>query len=557
MKKIILVLLTFLLASLVACNVPANDTDTANTADTGIYKDKEEMLTDRDESPSYNEDEAIKITLHSTYAASTSDRVEINEGVIKITQTGCYLVTGSLENGMLIVDAPQEAKIQIILRDVSIKSESSAPIYIKSCNKCFLTLEGGSVLETKSSFVNIDENNIDGTIFSKDDLTINGDGSLSLASIKNGIVCKDDLVISGATLSISAQNHAIDVNNSARLSDCTLESESLNDGIHAENTDDSEKGYIYLIGATLKINASGDGLDAGAYAQIEDCQIDITTNSSENSTKGIKAETGILISGGKINISSYDDAIHSNSSLIIKAGELYLSSNDDGIHADEIIEIYDGQIEIINSYEGIEALDIKLLGGSISIKASDDGINAAGGNDQSGFGGQFGAQDNFGRPGGRPGGMGGMGGMGGSSSDGSITISGGTIYINASGDGIDANGTLEITGGNITVCGPTSGDTAVLDFDVSGTITGGTFVGTGSSMMAQTLSGTTQGVISLSVGSQTAGTKIILEDESGQKLFEVTPENNYQIVILTSDQMVKGESYTIYVGDLSGTFEAE
>lgn len=551
-----LILITFFILLLVGCDASSNNIDNG-AIDTSIYKEQDQMLTDRDLIVDYDGESIISISLLGTYIES-SEHVEIIDRTVKISKAGYYLVTGSLDDGMIVVDATKTAKIQIILRDVSINHNSSAPIYIKSCNKCFITLEGENSLETKNSFVAIDENNIDGVIFSKDDLTINGSGTLNLVSPKNGIVCKDDLVISNSFIEISARNHGIDVNNSARFAYCSLEINAANDGVHAENAEDTEKGYIYLLGPNVKINSSGDGLDASAYVQIEDCQLGIETTSSENSTKGIKAETGILLNSGKLNISSHDDGLHSNGSIIINNTELVVSSDDDGIHADETIEIYGGKIDIIKSYEGIEALNIKLLGGNINIKASDDGINAAGGNDQSGFGGQFGGQDNFGRPGGRPGGMGGMGGMGGfDSSNGSVIISGGKLYINASGDGIDANGTLEISGGYVTVCGPTTGDTAVLDYDVSGTISGGTFVGTGASMMAQTLSSSTQGVISLSVGTQYAGTKITLENSEGKILFEVVPENNFQIVILTSDMMTKGEYYTVHVGELSGTFAAE
>lgn len=178
----------------------------------------------------------------------------------------------------------------------------------------------------------------------------------------------------------------------------------------------------------------------------------------------------------------------------------------------------------------------------ITLKATDDGLNAAGGKDKSGFGGYRGG-DRF-------------GGMSGGSSDSFIHISGGKLYINASGDGIDSNGTLEISGGHTTLCGPTQGDTAVLDFDISGTITGGTFIGTGSSMMAQTFGSNTQGVIALSVGNQQAGTRITLTDGAGNVLVDYTPEQNYAIMIVSTPEMKSGESYTVTVGSLSEVFEA-
>jgi hypothetical protein len=151
-----------------------------------------------------------------------------------------------------------------------------------------------------------------------------------------------------------------------------------------------------------------------------------------------------------------------------------------------------------------------------------------------------------------------MGGMS-SGGNGSIQVSGGTLSVTASGDGMDANGTLEISGGHITVEGPTQGDTATLDYDVSGIITGGTFIGTGASGMAQTFSGSeNQGVISVSVGSRTAGTPFSLTDANGTKIIDgFVPELSYAVVILSTPELRKGESYTITVGTDSGTFEAD
>jgi hypothetical protein len=205
---------------------------------------------------------------------------------------------------------------------------------------------------------------------------------------------------------------------------------------------------------------------------------------------------------------------------------------------------------------------VVVSGGDVRMVSSDDGINAAGGTDQSGIGGirddRFGGGRPAGQPGAQPGKPGAPGGMGGAS-NGSIVISGGKVQIQASGDGIDANGTLKITGVYTVVCGPTQGDTATLDYDVSGIITGGTFIGTGASGMAQTFSGSeNQGVISVSVGSRTAGTPFSLTDANGTKIIDgFVPELSYAVVILSTPELRKGESYTITVGTDSGTFEAD
>ena len=307
--------------------------------------------------------------------------------------------------------------------------------------------------------------------------------------------------------------------------------------------------------------AGGDGISAGYTVQIESVSFDISTSASaaSDSYKGIKSVGTLLINGGEFKINSSDDALHSNTSAVINDGSFEISTGDDGVHADESLAIRGGVINITKSYEGIEALDIEISGGDITIKASDDGINAAGGNDESGYGGGFGQSDGFGggRPGGRPGGMGGGMPGGSSSSNGSITISGGKIYMNASGDGIDANGSLTISGGEITVCGPTSGDTSVLDYDNEATITGGTFIGTGAQMMAQTFSSSSQGVLALTVGSRTAGTEITISDSDGNLIIKYSPTLSYQLVVISTPELRQGETYTVTVGSDSGEFEAK
>ena len=116
---------------------------------------------------------------------------------------------------------------------------------------------------------------------------------------------------------------------------------------------------------------------------------------------------------------------------------------------------------------------------------------------------------------------------------------------------------MTISGGTTTVCGPTSGDTAVLDYDSSATITGGTFIGTGAIQMAQTFSDSKQGVIAVNVGSQTAGTTITLQDADGNTVISYAPELQFSLVILSSPHIVSGETYTITVGSDSGEFTAE
>ena len=578
----------------------SEETSNADPVEADFSKTDADMFTQRDSKTEYDANDTVTIQLNGTSATASSDSVQINGSTVIIKEEATYVISGSL-NGMMVVDASDAAKLQLVLNGVDITSETSAALYILEADKVFVTLAEGTTntLANGGSFIAIDDNNIDGALFSKQDLTLNGSGSLTVTSpAAHGIVCKDDLVITGGSYVVNSASHGLDANDSVRIADARITIDAGKDAIHCENSEDAAKGFIYISSGTIQAEAEGDGIAASAYMQIADGAIDLlvgggsangskahsdnfggfmggghgggrpggmgpmnsqSTITEENSTsmKGLKAANGMLISGGSITVNSADDAIHSDVSLIINGGTFTIASGDDAIHAEDTLTITAGKIDISESYEGLEALHIDVQGGDIKLVADDDGLNAAGGTDQSGtmggrdgmFGGGFG-----GMGGGRPTG-GGFGGMSGSS-NGSIKVSGGNLYINSSGDGMDANGTLEISGGYTVVVGPTQGDTATLDYDRSGIITGGTFIGTGASGMAQSFSDSQQGVVAISAGNQPAGTKIVLMDKNGNAILEHTPELNFAVVILSSPELIKGETYTLTIGVQSGEFEA-
>lgn len=559
---------------------------TADPVEVDFSQADADMFTDRDYQTDYEENGSVFIQLNGSSASASSDSVQISGTTLTITEEATYILSGTLDDGMIIVNAPDTAKLQLVLDGVNIHCETSAPLYILEADKVFVTLADGTenTLSNGGTFTAIDENNIDAVIFSKQDLTLNGSGSLTINSpAGHGIVSKDDLVLTGGTFTVNAASHGLDANDSVRITgETSITVDSGKDGIHAENNDDTSLGFIYISSGTMKIESEGDGISAGAYMQIEGGTIEVlagggsengtkessdswggfqgggrpgqspaasTTASDDSSTsmKGLKSAAEMLISDGSFTINSADDSVHSNASITVNGGIFEIASGDDAVHADETLTITAGTIHITESYEGLEAVHIKVQGGDISLVASDDGLNAAGGTDSSGT---TGGRD--GMFGGGPGGGGGMS----SSSNGSITISGGTLHINASGDGIDVNGSLTISGGYTVVVGPTQGDTATLDYDTTAMITGGTFIGTGASGMAQTFSDSEQGVVAVSVGNQSAGTTVTLTDQNGNTLLSVTPELSFAVVILSSPDIVSGKTYTITVGSVSGEFEA-
>ena len=564
-----------------------------------VAADSSDFFSSRDFEVGYDESICALIQLNGSSASCSSDAVSVSGSTVTLRDEGSYILSGILNDGMIIIDAEKTDKLQLILDGVSIHSETSAPLYVRQADKVFITLAEGTEnsLSNGGSFIAIDENNIDGAIFSKDDLTLNGSGSLTITSpAGHGIVSKESLTVTSGTYTVSAASHALEGKNDICIANAVFTLTSGKDALHAENGDDAALGFIYIQSGTLNISAEGDGLSAASLMRIDGGSFSITTGggsvngakaSSDSwgafpgggmaggkhqgggrggapmdtmpqpegeipteteddstSLKGIKAGGELTINSGTFTIDSADDSIHANASVTVNGGTFEITSGDDGFHADETLTINAGTINISQSYEGLEGLNVIVAGGEISLTATDDGVNAAGGTDSSGMGGRGG--DRFGA----------MGGMGGTGSNSSITISGGSLYVNASGDGLDSNGTLTISGGDTVVCGPTQGDTSTLDYESSGVITGGTFIGTGASGMAQTFSSSEQGVIAVSVGNCPAGTAITLTDAKGNTVISYSPELSFAVVILSSPDIIKGQTYTITVGSASGSFEA-
>ena len=483
---VILALILALMLTLTSCGSTADaessgeSTAQTTTEATNNAAGKSEMFTDRDLSGEYDESEAETITLSgSSIGTSAKSGVSIDGSTVTISAEGVYIVSGTLTDGQIIVDADDAAKVQIVLKGASVTSSSSAALYIKSADKVFVTTAEGTenTLANGGSFIADGDTNVDGAVFAKDDITFNGSGSLTIDSpAGHGVVGKDDVKIAGGTVSINAANHGIQANDSVRVAEAEVTVNAQGkDGIHVSDDADEEEGT------------------------------------------------------------------ESDSFFYMSDGSLTISAGDDGIHADAEALIEGGTIDVTKSYEGIEALSVKVSGGDIKAVASDDGLNAAGGN-ASGGSRTFGSDDWGG---------GSRGGFNDGGSNGSIGISGGNIYVQAGGDGIDSNGSVAISGGYTVVSGPSQGDTSVIDFNSEGTVTGGTFIGTGGAGMAESFTSVSQGLIAVSVGNQSAGSTVTLKDAAGNVLAEVTPELDYAVVYVSTQDMAQGETYTLTAGTYS------
>ena len=562
-KKEILLFLVIVILMLSGCSTQTEqDTQSAEAGSTYITEiDTSEMFSDRDKEAGYKETESVKIQLSDDGSSCESDAVSIAENNVTITDEGTYILSGSLSDGMVIVEAEDTDKVQLVLNGAAISSSQSAALYIRSADKVFVTTASGTEnsLKNAGSYTAIDDNNIDGAVFSKSDLTFNGKGTLTVSAAEgHGIVSKDDLVFASGSYNITSAGHGVSGKDSVRIASGSYNITAGKDGIHAENADDSSLGFVYLAGGTFDITSQQDGISAGAWLQAEDGTYTIltgagsasvqsqdagggmpmeqpsqqTTEENTASVKGMKAVTQIVLKDGTYTIDAEDDALHSNGHIAISDGVYTLSSGDDGIHADSNVTISGGKMEIAQSYEGIEGLSIDIAEGNISVLASDDGMNAAGGNDSSGFEGPGAGGDQF------------------ATTEGAyINIAGGALRINASGDGIDSNGDITVSGGETYLSGPVNGGNGTLDYSGTASVTGGIFAASGASGMEQNFdSSSTQGTIMVNLGTQQANTDIALLDSNGNEILSWTAEKEYSSVIISSPEIKEGETYTVKSG---------
>ena len=480
--------------------------------------------------------------VNAAYDAKDATLIELDQLTedLVITQKGDYLLSGSL-NGQVRIEVGEEDKIRLILNGVTISAQNGPAIYEKLCDKLIVTLAEGSVNSlTAGAPVTDEDDTVGAALYCEDDLSINGSGSLlAVSAQKHGIQSKADLIVAGGSISVQAEGDGIRGRNSVLILDGSISVSAQEDGVTATREDKDGKGWIVIAGGSIDVTTgSGAGAPrASANSQMGrggwdrwGAQTQTQTQDSV-SQKGIKAATSLEIQGGSFSLNCADDALH-GVNVIVSGGDFAIKTGDDAIHADEKATISGGNIDIAQCYEGIEGTDVLISGGSISVIASDDAVNAAGGGDQSGMMGGWGMR----------------GGM--SQGSGSLTITGGSLMVNASGDGLDSNGDISISGGFIGVWAMTNGGEGTIDFNGSGSFTGGTLIVAttqGRMMDSGALSG--QSMLSVSLNKTcSAGTEIALMNANGAVLGAFAPQGSYNTLIVSSDQLKDGDALTIQCG---------
>ncbi|MBR2809017.1 MAG: carbohydrate-binding domain-containing protein [Erysipelotrichaceae bacterium] len=532
---------------------------------------------------------AVAISLEDGASSASSSGIQIDGDHILISNPGQYVLSGSLSDGQVEVNC--NGNVVLILNGADITCLNDSAIKISDADLAVIHLEKG----TTNTLTSGDESNTlaedaeGAALYARDDLTINGQGSLAVYGyINNGIASTDNLVIESGTISVEALNNGVKGKDNVTINNGDITISSGNDGIKTDNTE-TGMGNIQVNNGTLTIKSGGDGIAADANLTIVDGDLKIEAGNTENiqnvsdnnevmqmfenmgmgpqgnssnmsgerpqmmgqgnqmpmgqsgempaapgameqfnvaqtstassddgSYKGLKAGTMLTINGGSIEISAEDDAIHSNGDIEINGGSIVINTGDDGIHADGTLTFNAGDVVIENSYEGIEATTINVIDGEISVTSSDDGFNASS-----------------------------------DTTTATLTISGGNVYVNTRGDGLDSNGQMYIEGGTIIVDGPSDNGNGALDgaSNDSLKVNGGTIIAIGSSGMAAGFSGnSSQASLMLNLnGNASANTIIRILDEQGDVLFQHISAKAFSNIIFSCSELEAGNTYTVEV----------
>ncbi|MGX6600590.1 carbohydrate-binding domain-containing protein [Micromonosporaceae bacterium Da 78-11] len=493
---------------------------------------------------------AVTVTLSGTSATASGAGVTIDGSTVTITAAGTYRIVGTLTDGQVVVNAP-DATVTLILDGAHITSSTTAAIAATEVDQLVVDLADGSSNELADATSYAEDADVNAALFSAGDLTVTGTGSLTVTGNGNdAITAKDGLLIESGTMTVTAKDDGIRGKDYLVVAGGTVQVTAGGDGLKADNADadDADAGYVAMSGGKVTVTAGGDGVDAATDLVLTGGTLVVTAGGGHTvqpadgtSTKGLKSGVITVLEGGTATVDSSDDAVHGDGVVRLNGVTLSAASGDDGVHAEQTLQIDAGDVTVTSSVEAIESANIIVNGGDIDVTSSDDGLNAAGGSIDTDAAQQGG--------GGRQGGGESVGAF-------TATITGGTLVINAEGDGFDSNGTASITGGTVVVNGPTQGGNGALDVNGSFTVSGGVLVATGSSgMVVVPGADSAQGWLSVTLDSTVqAGTTLQVVDGDGKVLATFVATKSMQNIVYSSSAITKGEQYTIHSGgSASGT----
>lgn len=490
----------------------------------------------------WNSGDVAPITLSGSTATSPSPDVQINGGVVTITGAGTYQLTGSLTNGQVVVDTAESGIVRLILDGVTIANSTSSAVNVIDADEVMVYLNPGTTnrLSDATRYVypdpSVDEPNA--ALFSKADLTIAGAGALTVTgNAYDGIASKDGLVIAGGTITVTAVDEGVRGKDYIVVDGGSLTVTAREgDGLKSNEDGDARLGYVLFRDGTVNITAQGDGVHGETDIIVAGGTLTVRAGGGRTaplpgdaSAKGLKAGVLIVTGGGQITVDAADDAVHSDAAIAIDGGTLTLATADDAVHAETTLDVTTGTVNVTNSNEGLEALKLTISGGTVNVTATDDGLNAV----EEGID-EFAVAPNA-----------------------YIRITGGSVATIGGTDGVDTNGTLTISGGTLAAHGSdfTPFGEGGLDSNGPTTFNGGTTFAAGlAAVTGMIANNSPQRWITYRFTTRQAAGTIVQVAYGGSVIGAYRAPKAFQQIAFSSAQTIGGRTYDIYTGgSVSGT----
>jgi len=493
---------------------------------------------------SFDESQASQITLADQTATVTGQGASFSDQTLTISQAGTYVLTGSGKNLKLVVEAADTDQVHLVFQNLTLEGEGSL-LQINKAQEVVISLAEGSqnvLTESQAS----DDEKVKATIHSQVPLTLNGTGSLTPTALaKNALEVEDDLKVLGGTYTVKAANHGFKTEGALDIEAATLSIEAGKDGLHAEHDETTERANISLNPTQLSIAATEDGVDAGNELTIKGGTITVS-----QSEEGLEARV-IRQLGGDVTIKSSDDGVNASAGSSSKTTDMSTTSKTTEASAtSNSADTSPSASQATSDSATASASDSQATADSASASQTDQANKDKNQTPPAPPAGQAPPQGGQG-PGGMP-----PGGQEESDPSLEIILAGGSLTVDAEGDGIDSNGTVIISGGSLVVNGSVQGGNGPLDASGDITITGGTVWALGTSDMLQGFAqGSTQASITANIAG-TAGQILIILDANGKEVARQTASKDFQAVIMSSADLVDGQTYTIQVEGMTQTATA-
>lgn len=459
---------------------------------------------DRDRDASYDEAAATKIALTGQGATVSGEGAAVEGTAVTITAAGTYVVTGELMAGSLVVSAGDQDKVQIVLDGASIRNEAGPALNIQQADKVFVTLADGTqntLADGAAYELSEGEDEPNAALFSKDDLTINGTGALTVeGNYRHGVNSKDDLVVTGGAITVTAKEDGLRGKDCVKVADGSFAITAGGDGVKSNNDEDPTRGFVSIDGGTFAVEAGDEGFQAATYLRL---------------------------AGGDAQIKAADHALRSDVEAAMSGGTYVVEAGGKGMNPETKFTMDGGTFTVAGCEEGIEAQEVIVNDGELNITASDDGINAAVA-ERSDETAEAAVAAN-------------------ASEDCLIQINGGMVTVDAGGDGLDSNGYVEVNGGVVLASGSAGGGDSALDYEYGAKITGGAVILAGATGMAETFTEGTQ-PFAMVAAEGAAGTNLAVTDEAGTVLVSYTVPKAFQCAVVSAPGLTEGATGKVIVG---------